>query len=109
MSAELQEITDGEFESQVIGRSGVTVVDFWASWCGPCRMLAPILKEIQGELGDKIKIVKMNTDSEQQVAARYNVQGLPTMILFKGGEMQGNMVGLKSKSDVLGWINNYVD
>ena len=99
--AELQEITDAQFKEAVLGRDGVTIVDFWASWCGPCRMLAPTLKSVQEELGDQIKIVKMNTDTEMQVAGQFGVQGLPTLLMFKNGEKVDNLVGNVPKSKLM--------
>ncbi|MDJ0838164.1 MAG: thioredoxin [Acidobacteriota bacterium] len=108
MSAELEEIKDAEFEEKVLGREGVTIVDFWASWCGPCRMLAPTLKDIQSELGDKIKIVKMNTDTELQTAAQHGVQSLPTLLMFKNGEKVANMIGNAPKSKLMTWIEPHL-
>lgn len=108
MSVELEEVTDADFESKVLGRDGATLVDFWASWCGPCRMLAPTLKELQESLGDRIKIVKMNTDTELKVAGKYGVQGLPTLMLFKDGQLVDQIIGNQPKRRLESWLGPHL-
>ena len=100
MSGSLPEITDPNFQSEVIDQSGATLVDFWAPWCGPCRVLTPVLEEINGERDD-IRVVSLNVDDNQQTAAQYEVMSIPTMILFKDGEMVGKMVGAMPKRKLL--------
>ena len=93
-------VSDTTFESEVLKASGPVVVDFWAEWCGPCRMIAPALEEIAGSLGDKVKIVKLNVDENQQTAAEYEVLSIPTMILFKDGEPSASVIGAQPKGAI---------
>ena len=97
-------VSDTTFESEVLKASGPVVVDFWAEWCGPCRMIAPALEEIAGSLGDKVKIVKLNVDENPQTAAKYNVMSIPTLMLFKNGEMASRQVGAAPKAKLEQWI-----
>lgn len=100
MSGSLPEVTDANFQSEVIDQSGATLVDFWAPWCGPCRVLTPVLEEINGERDD-LRVVSLNVDDNQQTAAQYEVMSIPTMILFKDGNMVGKMVGAMPKRKLL--------
>jgi thioredoxin 1 len=96
--------TDASFESDVLNSSEPVVVDFWAEWCGPCRMIAPALEEISGALGDKVKIVKLNVDENPNVAAKYGIMSIPTLLLFKGGEIKDRQVGAAPKQKLQQWI-----
>ena len=96
----LKEVTEQDFQSTV--DSGVTLVDFWAEWCGPCRMVTPVLEELQGELGDSAKIVKLNVDENPNIAQQFGISGIPTMLLFKDGQVVDKVVGASS-------INTYRD
>lgn len=96
MSNEI-ELTDATFDTEVIQSDKPVVVDFWAPWCGPCKMVAPILEEISNEYGDKIKIGKVNTDDNQQVAGRYGIMSIPTIMIFKDGEAIERIVGAQPK------------
>jgi thioredoxin 1 len=84
--------------------TGAVVVDFWAEWCGPCRMIAPALEEISGSLGSKVKIVKLNVDENPQTASKYGVMSIPTLMLFKNGEMASRQVGAAPKQKLEQWI-----
>ena len=100
MSGSLPEVTDANFQAEVVDQAGATLVDFWAPWCGPCRVLTPVLEEINGERDD-LRVVSLNIDDNQQTAAQYEVMSIPTMILFKDGNMVGKMVGAMPKRKLL--------
>lgn len=93
-------ITGSTFSEEVLKADTPVLVDFWAEWCGPCRMIAPLLEELAGEYGPRVKIGKVNVDENQQLATEYHISGIPTLLLFKHGEVQDVIVGLKSKADL---------
>lgn len=95
--AEITSVTDNDFHSAVIESDTPVLVDFWAPWCGPCRMVAPVLEEIAKERGEALKIVKLNVDENQQTAAKYQVMSIPTLILFKDGDVAHKVVGALPK------------
>ena len=97
-------VSDADFESEVLKASGAVVVDFWAEWCGPCRMIAPALEEIAGSLNGKVKIVKLNVDENPQTATKYGVMSIPTLMLFKNGEMASRQVGAAPRQKLEQWI-----
>jgi thioredoxin 1 len=97
-------VTDADFESQVLKANGPVVVDFWAEWCGPCRMIAPALEEIQGAMGEKVKIVKLNVDENPAVAQKYGIMSIPTLMIFKNGELASRQVGAAPKAKLEQWI-----
>lgn len=97
-------VSDASFDSDVLKADGPVVVDFWAEWCGPCRMIAPALDEIAGTMGDKVKIVKLNVDENPQTAAKYGVMSIPTLMIFKNGEMASRQVGAAPKAKLQQWI-----
>ena len=100
--------SDASFESDVLKSSAPVVVDFWAEWCGPCRMIAPALEEIAGAMGDKVKIVKLNVDENPETASKYGVMSIPTLMIFKGGEMASRQVGAAPKQKLQQWITTAV-
>jgi thioredoxin 1 len=100
--------SDASFDTDVLKSSEPVVVDFWAEWCGPCRMIAPALEEIAGAMGDKVKIVKLNVDENPNTAAKYGVMSIPTLMLFKNGEMASRQVGAAPKQKLEQWINTAV-
>jgi thioredoxin 1 len=97
-------VSDTTFESEVLKASGPVVVDFWAEWCGPCRMIAPALEEIAGSLGDKVKIVKLNVDESPATATKYGIQSIPTLMIFKNGQMASRQIGAAPKQKLEQWI-----
>ena len=103
----LENVNESQFE-EVINRDGLTLVDFWAEWCGPCRMLTPTLETIQDELGDKVKIIKLNVDENPNIAASYRVTSIPFMMLYKSGESVGNLVGNQPKANIVTFINSHL-
>ena len=97
MAGTISEVSDHNFQAEVIESETPVLVDFWAPWCGPCRMVAPVLEEIAQEKGDALKIVKLNTDENQQTAAQFEVLSIPTLILFKDGAIAKKVVGAMPK------------
>lgn len=94
-------LTDKNFETEVINADMPVLVDFWATWCSPCRMLEPIVAEIAEEYSEKIKVGKVNVDEQQKLAAKYNVMSIPMLIYFKNGKIVATSVGFRSKADVI--------
>ena len=101
-------ITDESFEKDVIKSTKPTVVDFWAEWCGPCKQIGPILEEISDEMKDQIVIAKHNIDNEPNMPTKYGVRGIPTMLLFKEGELKATKVGATTKSNIKEWIKENI-
>ena len=97
-------VSDADFESQVLKSADPVVVDFWAEWCGPCRQIAPALEEIAGSLNGRVKIVKLNVDENPQTASKYGVMSIPTLMIFKNGEMASRQVGAAPKQKLEQWI-----
>jgi thioredoxin 1 len=99
--AEVNAVNDSNFDSEVLKSSTPVAVDFWAEWCGPCRMLGPIIEQAAVELGDKVKVRKLNVDESQATAAKYGIMSIPTVLVFKGGEIVDRMVGLQPKQAIV--------
>ncbi|MDO5437139.1 MAG: thioredoxin [bacterium] len=102
------DIDDNNFEKEVLNNDSLTVVDFWAPWCGPCRKMGPVLDEIAEEFKDKIKVVKINTDENLKTATEYQISSLPSVFIFKNGEAKETMVGLMPKSAIVSNIQKYL-
>ena len=101
-------VSDASFEAEVLKATGPVVVDFWAEWCGPCRMIGPALEEIAGAMGDKVKILKLNVDENPGTAAKYGIMSIPTLMLFKNGEVASRQVGVAPKQKLQQWISSAV-
>lgn len=101
-----KQVTDSSFQQDVLGASGPVVVDFWAEWCGPCKMIAPALEEISEEMDGQVKITKLNIDENQDMAMKYGVRSIPMLILFKGGEPMATQVGAAPKGKLSDWIKS---
>jgi len=108
MSAGIKYVTDASFEQDVLKSDKPVLLDFWAEWCGPCKMIGPILEELSGEYGDKLQIAKMNVDENQGVPAQFNVRGIPTLILFKNGTVAAQKVGALAKSQLSAFIDSHL-
>jgi thioredoxin 1 len=101
-------VTDRSFDADVLKSSTPVVVDFWAEWCGPCRMIGPALEEIAGEMNGQVTIAKLNVDENPEISARYGVRSIPTLIMFKGGEPTSMKVGAAPKTQLSDWIKGAV-
>ena len=101
-------VTDENFEIEVLKSAIPTLVDFWAEWCAPCKQLAPILEEISNEMNDKVVVAKHNIDEHPNQPSKYNVRGIPTMLLFKNGELKATKVGVTTKSNIVSWIKENI-
>lgn len=99
MSNEIQ-LTDENFEQEVVKSAQPVLVDFWAPWCGPCRMIGPVIEELAKEYAGKVKVCKLNTDEAQDSAAKYQISAIPTILLFKGGKVTQQLVGLQPKEEL---------
>jgi thioredoxin 1 len=100
MSGKIVTVSDAEFESSVLQGDKPALIDFWAEWCQPCKMLAPTVEEIAGEYEDKVLVGKLNVDDNPATATKYGIRGIPTLLLFKGGQVVQQLVGVKSKAEI---------
>ncbi len=101
------QVTDQNFKDEVLGYKGLAVVDFWAEWCGPCKIMEPVISEIAAELGDSVKICKLNVDENQETASTYQILSIPTMKFYKNGEVIDEVIGVQSKDQLLERINKH--
>ncbi len=108
MSDQIVEITDDNFEQEVLNSDVPVLLDYWAEWCGPCKMIAPILEELAGDYKGKVKIAKINVDDNAQTPPQYGIRSIPTLMLFKNGNVEGTKVGGSSKSDLASFIDSNI-
>ncbi|GAA3943654.1 thioredoxin TrxA [Litoribacillus peritrichatus] len=108
MSDLIVSVTDKTFEDEVLKSEVPVIVDYWAPWCGPCKMIAPILEDIANEYGDKLKICKLNIDENEETPPKYNIRGIPTLMIFKNGDVEATKVGALSKSQLTAFIDSTV-
>ena len=101
-------VTDSNFDTEVLKSEKPILVDFWAEWCGPCKQIGPTLEEISNEMSNEITIAKHNIDNEPNTPTKYGVRGIPTMLLFKGGELKATKVGATTKSNIISWIKENI-
>ena len=108
MSKNIVHISDDSFEDEVLKSEGPVLIDYWAEWCGPCKMIAPILEELADEYGDKLKVAKLNIDENPETPPKYGIRGIPTLMLFKNGNVEATKVGAVSKSQLADFIESNV-
>jgi len=108
MSDNIVHVTDASFQSDVLEADKPVLVDYWAEWCGPCKMIAPILTEIAEEYADKLKICKMDIDANQETPPKFGIRGIPTLMLFKNGELEATKVGALSKSQLAAFLDSNI-
>jgi len=105
MSEHIKNVSDGTFDQDVLKSDQPVLVDYWAAWCGPCKMIAPILEEIASEYAGKLTIAKVNVDENQETAAKFGIRGIPTLMLFKNGQVSATKVGALSKSQLTAFLD----
>lgn len=108
MSENIVQVSDDSFENDVLSASGPVLVDYWAEWCGPCKQIAPVLDELADEYDGKLTIAKLNVDENPNIPPRYGIRGIPTLMLFKDGEVAGTKVGAVSKSQLAEFVDQHI-
>ncbi|ODC02209.1 thioredoxin [Terasakiispira papahanaumokuakeensis] len=106
MSENIHAVTDSTFEDEVLKSESPVLVDYWAEWCGPCKMIAPVLEEAAAEYGDRLKVCKLNIDDHSETPAKFGIRGIPTLMIFKGGNVEATKVGALSKSQLKEFIES---
>ena len=105
MSEHIHHVTDDSFEAEVLQSPTPVLVDYWAEWCGPCKMIAPILDEVAKDYGDRLQITKLNVDENRDIPAKFGIRGIPTLMLFKGGQLAATKVGALSKAQLTSFLD----
>ena len=108
MSEHIHHVTDGNFDDEVLQSQTPVLVDYWAEWCGPCKMIAPILDDVAKDYAGKLKVAKLNIDDNQETPAKYGIRGIPTLMMFKGGNVEATKVGALSKSQLTAFIDSNI-
>ena len=108
MSEHIHHVTDATFETEVLQAQSPVLVDYWAEWCGPCKVIAPTLEEVAKEYSGKLKVAKVNVDENQEIPRRYGIRGIPTLMLFKNGNMEATKVGALSKSQLTAFLDSNI-
>ena len=108
MSEKMIHVTDDSFDSDVLKSDKPVLVDYWAEWCGPCKMIAPILDELSGEYADRVRVAKLNIDHNPQTPPKYGIRGIPTLILFKNGTVEAQKVGAVSRSQLAAFLDSHL-
>jgi thioredoxin 1 len=108
MSQHIRHVSDATFETEVLQSAVPVLVDYWAEWCSPCKMIAPILDEIAAEYGERLKVAKLNIDENQATPPKYGIRGIPTLMLFKNGNIEATKVGALSKSQLTAFIDSHI-
>ncbi len=108
MSGEIVKVTDASFDGEVLQAGKPVLVDYWAEWCGPCKMIAPLLEEIAEDYGDRLKVAKLNIDENPDTPPKYGIRGIPTLMLFKQGEVEATKVGALSKSQLTAFLDSNI-
>lgn len=108
MSDNIKHVTDGSFDQEVLGADGPVLVDYWAEWCGPCKMIAPIIEELAVEYGDRLTVAKMDIDSNMMTPQQYSIRGIPTLMIFRDGKVQATKVGAMTKGQLKAFVDEVV-